>query len=75
MEKAYDLKGLLKHLENEGLNLAEDAASKVYSAVKNWATESAHISETPFDDLAIPFFKNVDEIVLPLIDKIDGEEG
>lgn len=75
VKKAYDLKELLGHLEDQGLALAEDAAEKVYVAVREWAKESAVLSENPYDDLAVPFFKQVDEIVLPLIDKIDGKEG
>ena len=73
-KKAYDLDLLLEKLEGQGLSLAEDAAEKVYKSVREWAKESAVLSKNPYDDLAVPFFKQVDQIVNPLIDKIDGEK-
>ena len=75
MEKAYDLKVLQERLKEEGLTIAEDGAEKVYKVVSQWVKESAPLSKTPVDDMALVIFPNLDKIVLPQIDKIDGKEG
>lgn len=75
MEKAYDLKVLGEKLKADGLVEAEDMAEKVYSAVKGWLKESAQVSKTPFDNLAFNFLDQLDSMILPQIDKIDGQEG
>jgi len=79
MEKAYDLKELGLKLKNAGLPIAEEAlesvAGIVYKEMKAWLKESAPISETKMDDFVAPFYDQLDPIVLPLIDKIDGQVG
>lgn len=79
MEKAYDLKQLANKLEKAGLPIvkeaAEETAKQVYLAVKEWAKESAVISENKVDDFIAPFYDQLDPLVLPQIDKIDGQEG
>lgn len=79
MTKAYDLQALAEKLKSKGLPIAleagEEAAKQVYIAVKEWAVESAALSETKVDDLVAPFYGHLDQIVLPLVDKIDGEVG
>lgn len=79
MEKAYDIKELGKKLEAAGFPILkgalEESAGKVYVAVKEWAKESAVISENKVDDFAAPFYDQLDKIVLPQIDKIDGQVG
>ena len=79
MEKAYDLKDLGLKLKEQGLPIALDAleaaGAKVYQAFKAWAKESAVISKTPIDDVVAPFYDQLDPLVLPLIDKIDGQVG
>lgn len=79
MEKAYDLKALANKLEKAGLPIvkeaAEETAKQVYLAVKEWAKESAVISENKVDDFIAPFYDQLDPLVLPQIDKIDGQEG
>lgn len=79
MTKAYDLKDLGEKLKAKGLPIAEDMlekiAGEVYLAVKTWAKESAPLSETKVDDFVSPFYDQLDAIVLPLIDKIDGKQG
>jgi len=75
MEKAYDLKGLAEKLKGEGLELAEDAAESVWKAVKEWLKESAAVSETPIDDMVVPFLDQLDPIVLPIIDKINPADN
>ncbi len=71
----YEIGDLWKKLKDQGLDLAEDATGLVYKSVMDWAEDSAKASPTPLDDLAIPFKKQVDALVLPQIDKIDGKVG
>ncbi len=79
MEKAYDLKDLGKRIsENakaDGLHIAEEAAEKlakaVYFGVKEWAIESAVLSENKVDDFAVKFLDYADQYVLPQIEKLD----
>jgi hypothetical protein len=79
MEKAYDLKALGLKLKDAGLPIAleaaEAAAGKVYLAVKEWAVESAALSENKVDDVIAPFYGHLDSFVLPAIDKIDKQVG
>lgn len=79
MTKAYDLKDLSKKLEAAGVPVlkeaGEETAKQVYLAVKEWAKESAVISENKIDDVVAPFYDHLDKVVLPQIDKIDGEVG
>lgn len=75
MEKAYDVKELAKKLKDKGLDVAEDMAGHVYLAVKEWAKESAAVSENKIDDIVANFYDQLDPIILPQIDKIDGKIG
>jgi len=75
MEKAYDLKELGARLKAAGLVESEDLAEQAYQITKQWIKESAVLSETPYDNLVIPFIDQLDALVLPKIDKIDGQEG
>jgi hypothetical protein len=79
MEKAYDLKELAKKLEDAGLPVlkeaGEETAKQVYKAVKEWLKESAVISPNKLDDVGMPFIDQLDALVLPQIDKIDGQVG
>lgn len=74
-KKAYDVKELAKKCQSKGLNVAEEAAGELYKAVKEWFIESAELSVNPFDNMVVPFLAQVDAVVLPAIDKIDGEVG
>jgi len=75
MTTAYDLKALGEMLKAKGLIQAEDLAGDAYLVFKTWLKESAVLSENKYDDLAVPFVDQLDAIVLPQIDKIDGAEG
>lgn len=79
MEKAYDLKDLGKRLEKAGVpllkNSAEETAKVVYHETKEWMKESAVLSTNKIDDLVAPFYDQADALVMPQIDKIDGEVG
>lgn len=79
MQKAYDIKALgemiVAKAKADGLEIAEQAAEKLakaaYMATKEWAQESAVLSETKIDDLIAPFYGMIDQFVLPQISKID----
>lgn len=75
--EAYDLKALGQKLKDAGLPVAEDAleaeAGKAYIAIKEWLKESAAKSDTQIDDIIVGFEDNLDPIILPLIDKINGK--
>lgn len=73
MEKAYDLNELGKRLKEKGLVVAEDTAELIYEETMKWVKESAVISETPYDDMALIILPQLDSLVLAQIDKIDGE--
>ena len=79
MEKAYELKALgemiVAEAKKDGLTIAEEALEKlgkaVYFGTKEWAKESAVLSETKIDDFVAPFYDQIDQFVIPQIEKID----
>lgn len=73
MEKPYDLKELGLRLKDKGLDQAEDIAEMIYKELKQWLKDSAALSATPFDNLAMGYLDQLDSFVLPKIDKLDGE--
>lgn len=75
MTKAYDIQDLLKRLEGKGLHLAEEALMTIFTESKQWAKESAAISENKYDDLVAPFLDQIDAIIVPQIDKVDGVQN
>lgn len=79
MDKAYDLAALGQKLKDAGLPIAldalESAAGKVYVAFKEWTKESAALSPNKIDDFVVAFEDQLDPIILPLIDKINGRAG
>lgn len=75
MEKAYDVKALLAKMKDSGLDLVENEVGLFYKNLKEWVQESAVLSENKIDDVIAPFVGQLDPILLPLIDKIDGQEG
>lgn len=72
-KKAYDFAELGSKLKDAGLEVAEDAASKVAMAVLEWLEESAKISENPYDDVALVVMPKVRDFLKSQIDKIDGK--
>jgi hypothetical protein len=74
MEKAYDVKDLLNRLKSDGLELVEAEAGLFYKHLKEWVQESAVLSPNKIDDVIAPFVGQLDPIMLPLIDRIDGEK-
>ena len=75
MTKPYSLSDLGARLKAKGLIQAEEMATDVYAEVKLWLKESANMTETPFDDMALSFEAAIDNVVVPFIDKIDGQPG
>ena len=75
MEKAYDIGGLVAVLKSKGLDLAEDGAKIVAESVFEWIEESAKLSASPYDDMALIVLPQLKKLALSEIDKIDGKEG
>ena len=73
MEKAFDLKVLAEKLKAAGLPEAEMIAEKSYEAFKNWVKESVEKTPSPYDDLVLALFTSLDKVVLPALEKIDGQ--
>ena len=58
------------------LNLGEDMVRQIYKEVLRKAiVKIVEDSDNKFDDMIIPFLSQLDAVILPLIDKIDGEVG
>lgn len=74
-KKAYDVAVLLEKLKARGLDLAEEAGKIVVEEVTEWVVESAQISKTPFDDVAIVAMPAIKKLALEQVDKIDGQIG
>lgn len=75
MEKAYDIKVLAEQLKGKGLVLAEDAAEILLKEVFVWLRQSAVVSETPYDNMALVVLPKLEELALGLVDRIDGQSG
>ena len=77
--KAYDFSELGKKIAEkakaDGLELAEEAVEQLgkaaYAGLKEWATESAALSDTKIDDFIAPFYSQLDAFVNESIAKID----
>lgn len=74
-QKAYEIKALMAKFKARGLDLAEDAARMVVEETCNWVIESAVISENKIDDVVALGIPQLKQILLPLVDKIDGKVG
>lgn len=74
-EKAYDFKVLAERLKARGLDMAEEAAKIVVEETFAWVQDSAKISATPIDDMAVTLLPHLEGFVLSQVDKIDGKEG
>jgi hypothetical protein len=75
MDKAYDIKALAEKLKANGLEIAEESAKIVVKATLEWIEESAKLSATPYDDLALVVMPQVKSFIDKAIDKIDGQVG
>ena len=75
MEKAYDLKVLGEKIKGRGLDLAEDSVKIVVEEIFAFIEESAKISPTPYDDIALIVLPQIKSKVLSIVDQIDGHQG
>lgn len=73
--KPYDLSVLTAKLKERGLNLVEDEVKVVIHELAGWLSESAKLSETPFDDVALAVIPLLEKAGTDLADKIDGQVG
>lgn len=75
MEKAYDLSALAAQLKGRGLDLAEESLKIVVHELFVWVSESAKLSATPYDDMALLVLPHLEKLALDQVDKIDGQVG
>jgi len=75
MVKPYDLSELVSILKSKGLDIAEDAAKIVVDSSLEWLKESAKLSATPYDDLALVVLPQVEGFINKAVDAINGHEG
>lgn len=75
MEKAYDFKGLAEKLKAQGLELAEESAKMALVAVFEWLEESAKMSKTPYDDLALVLFPQLKSLIEEKVEDINKEDN
>jgi hypothetical protein len=73
--EAYDIKHLAEILKTKGLVLAEESAEILVESVFQWVEESAKLSATPYDDMALLVLPQIKGFVKKAVDKIDGQEG
>lgn len=75
MEKAYDVKVLAAKLQARGLDIAEEGVKAIVQETFAWVKESAPLSATPYDDMAMLVLPKIEEFALAAADKIDGQVG
>lgn len=75
MDKAYDLKGLVGGLKGQGLEIAEESAKIVVTAVFKWLEDSATLSATPYDDLLKVLYPQAKAYVLEQAEKINEADN
>lgn len=75
MDKAFDIKDLVKKCADGGLDLSEDLAVHAVKSVLSWVEESVVITPNKIDDFALVAIPLVQPLVLKQLDKIDGKVG
>lgn len=75
MDKAYDLAALAAKVKGRGLDLAEESVKILIEETFVWVEESAKLSATPWDDMALVVMPQVKKLALDAVDKIDGQQG
>jgi len=58
-----------------GKDIAEEAAKVLVEETLAWFAESAKLSATPYDDMALVVLPLIKDAALGLVDKIDGQVG
>ncbi len=73
--KAYDPLVLLASLKGKGLDVAEDGVKLLIEETLTWVEQSAKLSATPLDDIAMILLPRLKAMALGEADKIDGKVG
>lgn len=68
-------KVIVEKLKKQGLDVAEDAVTKMVKAVFEALPEILVLTPNKFDDLTIPVLGIIEAQIVKLCDKIDGQEG
>jgi len=74
-KKAYDAKLLLESLKGEGLEIAEESAKILVNGIFGWLEESATLSETPYDDMAMIIYPQLKKLALEKIEDINKADN
>jgi len=74
-KKAYDVKLLLEQFKGEGLELAEESVKIVINGLFKWLEESAMLSETPYDNMAVVLYPKLKELALEQAEKINKSDN
>jgi hypothetical protein len=73
MEKPFDIKELVKDLEQAGLPIAEQAAELIVAKTFDWVEKSAAIHPNAIVKAAVPLaLQVVKPVVAEALNKIDG---
>lgn len=75
MEKAYDTKALLEILKGQGLEVAEESAKIIINSLFIWIEDSAKLSETPYDDMALVILPQLKTLALSKAEDINPEDN
>ncbi len=75
MEKAFDFKELGEMLKLKGVDVAEELLKVLAVTTIDWVEKSLILTESKFDDLAIPVAEQFKQLALAQIDKLDGKVG
>ena len=70
-----DKKKLVEILKENGLNIAEEAATTTVKGIFKSIKEIVKATPSKTDDLLIPLIAVIEPPILALIDKIDGEDN
>jgi hypothetical protein len=73
LEKAYDLKDLGAKLKSRGMDVAEEGVKIIIEESCDWFSESAKLSQNPYDDMALVVLPILKSKALEAADKIDGK--
>jgi hypothetical protein len=75
LTKAYDFAALVERIKNRELDITEEALKIILEEGAGWFEESAVLSATPYDNMALFVLPEVKKLALEQIDKIDGKVG
>jgi len=73
--KPYSKELLIRELKGQGIDSdLEEVAGAIVNGVFTWLRLSALLSQTKYDDLAVPVYSLLQPIVDGAVDKFDGED-